>query len=349
MVQHQNTAQTVEQQHEQNQPAKGAESVMRHRYDDLANIMSTKAHGQQIAEMEIRMLERYHQMHQDLSADRMQMPPSELDRLISIYNRDVSRYSGAVLQHTAARLHALGGLGCLFGASPDHPRPSSSPIGPQLEPCIELTAKPPSSDVRRVGSYSRGRHANVVTALLSSKEAAELCRVIAGVGYRAVIPEISQNLSQTLTRTHKLCLLRDASLASWLWQRLLRCEPAVVPADMQDGESRWVPVGIHPLIKFNEYEAGQVFGPHTDAVFESYTANERTFMTVLVYLNDGFEGGHTNFLRSRRGPVEMGVAPVCGNGMVFQHDMLHEATEPTGSPSKMIMQADILFRRAKSF
>jgi hypothetical protein len=118
---------------------------------------------------------------------------------------------------------------------------------------------------------------------------------------------------------------------------------------MQDRESRWVPVGISPCIKFNEYEAGQVFGPHTDAVFFCRTANERTFMTVLVYLNEGFEGGHTNFLRSRGGPVEMAVAPVCGNGLVFQHDMLHEATMPIGSPSKMIMQADMLFRRARSF
>jgi hypothetical protein len=305
-----------------------------------------EAQRQHVDEMEIQMLQRYRQMHHDLSVDRMQMPAPQLERLISAYNRSVKQYSAGVLQHTAARLHAIGGLGDLFGASPNHPRPSSSPIGAHLEPCIELTANPPSSDVRRVGSYSHGRHAHAVTALLSGTEAAELCRVIGAVGYRAVVPEISQNLSQTLTRTHKLCLVRDAGLARWVWERVMWCEPAVVPADIQDRDSRWVPVGINPLIKFNKYEAGQVFGPHTDAVFESLDANERTFMTVLVYLNEGFEGGHTNFLKSRRGPVEMAVAPVCGNGMVFQHDMLHEATEPTGSPSKMIMQADILFRRA---
>lgn len=307
-----------------------------------------EAQSQQVDEMEVQMLQRYQQMHHDLSADR-QMPPPQLDCLISCYNRDVKCYSGAAVQHTTARLHALGGFDCLFGAFSDHPGGASSSIGSQLAPCIDTTAKPPSSDLRRLGSGGAPRHAHAIASLLSSEESSELCRVIAGIGYRAVVPEISQNLSQTLTRTHKLCLLHDSGLANWLWQRLLQCEPAVIPADMQDRESRWVPVGISPCIKFNQYEEGQVFGPHADAVFESLTADERTFMTVLVYLNEGFDGGHTNFLRSRSGPVVMSVAPVCGNGLVFQHDMLHEATMPIGSPRKMIMQADMLFKRARSF
>eukprot|EP00729_Bicosta_minor_P019479 gene19479-19532_t len=252
----------------------------------------------QVDVMEMKMLERYHRMHDALSADRMHMQPAELDRLISAYNQDVKEYTSAV---------------------------------------------PPSSDVR----HGAERHAHAITALLSVKEVSELGRIIEAVGYRAVVPEIKQNLSQKLTRTHKLCLLHDPDLATWLWQRLQQCKPLVVPPDMQDRECHWVPVGINPCIKFNQYEEGQVFGPHTDAVFESRTAHERTFITVLVYLNAGFEGGHTNFLRSRNGPVVVSVAPVSGSGLVFQHDMLHEATEPSGQPNKMVMQADILFQRAK--
>lgn len=297
----------------------------------------------QVDVMEMKMLERYHRMHDALSADRMHMQPAELDRLISAYNQDVKEYTSAVVQQAAARLHPPGGFAGLFGSSPDHPPPTSSPLGPQLAPCIEPTPKPPSSDVR----HGAERHAHAITALLSVKEVSELGRIIEAVGYRAVVPEIKQNLSQKLTRTHKLCLLHDPDLATWLWQRLQQCKPLVVPPDMQDRECHWVPVGINPCIKFNQYEEGQVFGPHTDAVFESRTAHERTFITVLVYLNAGFEGGHTNFLRSRNGPVVVSVAPVSGSGLVFQHDMLHEATEPSGQPNKMVMQADILFRRAK--
>jgi len=41
--------------------------------------------------------------------------------------------------------------------------------------------------------------------------------------------------------------------------------------------------------RFNKYRIGQRFGPHFDAGFQKHK-NEKTLMTFIVYLNEGFDG-----------------------------------------------------------
>jgi hypothetical protein len=57
----------------------------------------------------------------------------------------------------------------------------------------------------------------------------------------------------------------------------------------------------HEICSFCEYVAPAVgFAPHKDANFVK-DEDHRSTMTIMVYLNDQFEGGSTNFLRSHTG------------------------------------------------
>ena len=60
-------------------------------------------------------------------------------------------------------------------------------------------------------------------------------------------------------------------------------------------------------------------------------------LTLVFYLNDGFEGGATDF-------PELGrvITPRAGRALLFQHRILHEASE-VRSGEKLVLRTDILY------
>jgi hypothetical protein len=65
-------------------------------------------------------------------------------------------------------------------------------------------------------------------------------------------------------------------------------------------------------------------------------------MTLVVYLNDGFEGGRTVF--SPKADVAEAVTPVRGWGVCFPHDVRHEG-ELVRAGRKWVLRTDIMFQR----
>jgi hypothetical protein len=72
--------------------------------------------------------------------------------------------------------------------------------------------------------------------------------------------------------------------------------------------------------------------------------DESSIYTVVIYLNDDYEGGNTNFLSPGTDHVLFSVSPQQGTALVFNHDTLHEGTQViTGT--KYIMRTEIMFHR----
>lgn len=78
------------------------------------------------------------------------------------------------------------------------------------------------------------------------------------------------------------------------------------------------------------YRAGQQYRPHTDAI--PGLANQRV-MTMLVYLNDDFEGGETDF-------PELGITirPKQGEGLLFRN------VDARGTPDPTLLHAGVPVR-----
>lgn len=85
---------------------------------------------------------------------------------------------------------------------------------------------------------------------------------------------------------------------------------------------------------------------------------ERSWKTIMIYLNDDFEGGTTNFLndmapirydedhRIRATPdqIRYKVIPEAGTALVFNHRMLHEGDLVTKG-CKYILRSDVMYTR----
>jgi len=97
------------------------------------------------------------------------------------------------------------------------------------------------------------------------------------------------------------------------------------------------PVGANECIRFYRYQAGDFFKPHRDTHFMR-SRDERSLLSVVVYLNDDFVGGQTDFPEAQKQ-----VAPKPGRAAVFGHRMLHESM-PIASGVKYAFRTDIMYR-----
>lgn len=111
---------------------------------------------------------------------------------------------------------------------------------------------------------------------------------------------------------------------------------------IEDGEfaGAWAVAGLNERLCFYRYDPGQRFRLHRDGYF-ARDADERSFLTVLLFLNEDFAGGHTRIIQ----PVEAAdVRPIQGAALLFHHPLLHEgATLESGR--KHILRSDVMYRR----
>ncbi len=83
--------------------------------------------------------------------------------------------------------------------------------------------------------------------------------------------------------------------------------------------------------------SGMAVAGATHTVVE-HAGGVRSLVTLVFYLNDGFEGGATEF-------PELGkkIEPRRGRALLFQHRVLHEATAVTRG-EKLVLRTDVLYR-----
>ncbi|KAJ3105421.1 hypothetical protein HDU96_008584 [Phlyctochytrium bullatum] len=172
-------------------------------------------------------------------------------------------------------------------------------------------------------------------------------------------------------------LTLDEHLAELLWNRL---SPLLVPAIKNQGLSttplgfavsgEWGLKGVNEAVRLNIYkEEDDFFAPHFDSQF-CPNGDERSLFSLVIYLNDGFEGGETVFHFpkagssavdtkgltvdeeiSRREGLAIGYDPVVvkpktGTAIVFNHNILHEARAfRGGSGQRCLLRTDVLVRR----
>ncbi|XP_021374477.1 probable prolyl 4-hydroxylase 3 isoform X2 [Mizuhopecten yessoensis] len=103
-------------------------------------------------------------------------------------------------------------------------------------------------------------------------------------------------------------------------------------------------VGLNERLRTLYYQPGQYFKPHFDGEYRR-TNGERSYVTVQVYLNEGFKGGETTFMDSPEKEL-CPVVPKTGSVLVFQHDILHEGSTLIAG-EKFTIRTDVMYSGAR--
>lgn len=171
-----------------------------------------------------------------------------------------------------------------------------------------------------------------VDGLLTPDECGDLVERIETLGPESAPITTAQGFVMNAdVRNNTRVMFDDHRMADRLFERARR----FVPGAMNGGMSA---SGLNERWRCYRYEPGQRFAPHYDGSFRR-SDREESLLTMIIYLNQGFEGGRTEF-------PDMGVSvePVIGRALFFQHRLLHEST-PLVSGRKYAARSDVMYRR----
>ena len=123
-------------------------------------------------------------------------------------------------------------------------------------------------------------------------------------------------------------------------------------------EGVWQIDSLNSCFRLCKYHPGGHFGPHYDSDFVVDPMQQRSLKTFMVYLNDSYEGGETNFVESHDlhfdkdrqiycAPPESvfaGLKARRGDCLVFDHLLLHEGQQVTQG-QKYIIRSDLMYKK----
>ena len=152
------------------------------------------------------------------------------------------------------------------------------------------------------------------------------------------------------------CIVDAPRLTDQIFDRLR----PFLPARKRDGNgAEWRLVGLNERLRFLKYNPGMHFLQHPDGAHPSrHAVPRRSFITLLLYLNEGYEGGHTtiwNAVGGQFGPWSdrpgrprtdpgVPVPPRIGMALVHDHILLHESPELRVGV-KHVIRTDVMYER----
>lgn len=133
-------------------------------------------------------------------------------------------------------------------------------------------------------------------------------------------------------RNNDRVILDDEALAHDLWRRVRDYLPRI----LMGRELR----GLNERLRFYRYVPGQQFRWHSDGCFERDNG-ERSLLTFMIYLNEGYSGGHTRFEWTQ-------IAGRCGMALVFGHGLIHEGGKLLAG-RKYVLRSDVMYGPVRKF
>jgi len=193
--------------------------------------------------------------------------------------------------------------------------------------------------------------------VLSKNECEWYINQTEGFGYESLTGYKSEYRNNT-----RIVLMSD-ELSALIYERIKEFVPTEVLVETDSAmkmtsefgtEGLWHPYGLNHCWRFCKYQPGGHFSPHFDGYYAK-SATDRSLYTFMLYLNGGFDGGETNFIRSvsdatphkidgEIAKVIAKVKPEAGLALIFLHPFLHEGSQ-LKSNVKYILRSEIMFKQ----
>jgi len=195
------------------------------------------------------------------------------------------------------------------------------------------------------GDENNGKLAFTVDNFLSNKECESILHRLEGHTFQKAV--INQKTLDTNIRNNSRTYIEDPKFVNKIWSKLKNI--GIIPKTMTNGV--FTLNGLYKHIIFYKYNRGEYFREHYDD--EKKDLNKKSFFTVLIYLNNDFEGGETTFIHhkkikyKKKWKDEVTLTPVIpqkGKLLVFKHNILHEGSI-LKSGIKYILRCDIMYEK----
>lgn len=148
----------------------------------------------------------------------------------------------------------------------------------------------------------------------------------------------AQQVMNKDVRDNYRVIFDDQALADSLFERVKKYLPLEL-----DEEKEWELLNLNERFRFYRYNDGQQFKQHRDGAFIR-NDDEISKITMIIYLNENFEGGATRFIS--HGELDDYEEPKTGKLLLFRHPLLHAGC-PVFDGTKYILRTDVMYKRKK--
>jgi len=176
-------------------------------------------------------------------------------------------------------------------------------------------------------TYSYTDDAFSICDLMNNSECQDWITRAERVGFdqAPITASTGDELNQSV-RNNSRVIIEDVIWAERLWERIKNLLPNNIPD--------WVAVGLNERFRIYRYKKHQQFKKHSDGSFQR-SQKQESKLTFMVYLNESFEGGATDFGAFK-------VWPETGMGLCFKHSLSHEGMVVTNG-IKYALRSDVMY------
>ena len=99
---------------------------------------------------------------------------------------------------------------------------------------------------------------------------------------------------------------------------------------------------LNEMFRFYKYQEGHFFNQHRDGAYVD-SKGQSSKVTLLIYLNEGYEGGETAYVNDNRQWIN--VKPETGKIFMFHHKVLHRSNV-LSKGTKYVIRTDVMYKIA---
>jgi hypothetical protein len=171
--------------------------------------------------------------------------------------------------------------------------------------------------------------------ILTPQECEDICEIAEATGFAAASLYTDGTGREHFSENRKSsrCILDSHMFAERLWRRLGPFMPATW------GSATCV--GLNERLRILRYDPGDEFKPHSDGSY-SAPGGAISKITVLLYLNAGYEGGFTHFLHED-GTTWVPIEPHVGSAAVQDQALVH-GVPPLIRGRKYAIRTEVMYQ-----
>lgn len=197
------------------------------------------------------------------------------------------------------------------------------------------------------GEENKDKLAFTIDNFLNHKECDDILLKIKKNNFQKAPIGSNKKSIETELRNNSRTFIEDLDFSKKLFNKFKSLE--IIPKNMTNNVYKLSGLYKHTL--FYKYDKGEFFKEHYDN--EKKDGNKKSFFTVLIYLNDDFEGGETTFITYKRNLIKnkiknekilTPIIPKKGKLLVFNHNILHEGSLLING-SKIVLRNDIMYEK----
>lgn len=166
----------------------------------------------------------------------------------------------------------------------------------------------------------------IIHDVLDKNECLEMIELAESIGFSEAtvsLPEGAKLMKSV--RNNQRVTIDDENIANMIWLKI----KSLIPKVDDSNATR-----LNYRIRFYKYSIGQRFNRHIDGVYKE--GEEESKYSFLIYLNNDFEGGETEFDIRK-------IKPNTGSALCFEHNIKHKGCK-VEKGIKYVLRTDIMFK-----